>query len=461
MREKQSLAQMMAPLHKDEQSDLTLDDGSRVAVIGGGPAGSFTSYFLLDMAQRAGIRLEVDIYEPRDFSTAGPAGCNMCGGIISESLVQILATEGITLPPTVVQRGIDSYVLHTDVGTVRIETGLRESRIAAVHRGGGPRGTQRTRWSSFDEFLLNAALSKGATLIPARVTSVTWQQGRPHVAAKERPAQPYDLLVAAFGVNAAAGKLFDDLGLAYRPPQTTRTYIEELCLGEEAVEQHLGSSMHVFLLNIPRLEFAALIPKGDCVTLCLLGRDIDKALIAAFHDAPEVKGCLPPDWHQPDRYCHCSPQISVHGAVQPFADRLVFVGDCGVTRLYKDGIGAAYRIAKAAARTAIFSGVSARDFRRHFQPTCTAIEKDNRIGKLVFAATALIQKLRFARRSVVGMVRSEQRKPVAPRMSAALWNLFTGSAPYREILLRMCHPFFWSRLLLAIGVGFRPRSRSD
>lgn len=95
-------------------SQPQLDDGSRVAVMGGGPAGSFFSYFLLQMARRTGLRVDVDIYEPRDFFATGPKGCNMCGGIISESLVQNLAAEGINLPASVVQRGIDSYLLHMD-----------------------------------------------------------------------------------------------------------------------------------------------------------------------------------------------------------------------------------------------------------------------------------------------------------------------------------------------------------
>ena len=69
---------------RQKNSDFVLNNGSRVAVMGGGPAGSFFSYFLLDMAERAGIQLQVDIYEPRDFSLAAPQGCNMCGGVISE-----------------------------------------------------------------------------------------------------------------------------------------------------------------------------------------------------------------------------------------------------------------------------------------------------------------------------------------------------------------------------------------
>ena len=139
-------------------SRLELKSGSRIAVLGGGPAGSFFSYFLLEMANRVGLDLHLDIYERRIFSTIGPAGCNMCGGIISESLVQTLATEGINLPTSVVERGIDSYVLHMDVGDVRIDTPLQEKRIASVHRGAGPKGMKEKKWESFDAHLQQLAL---------------------------------------------------------------------------------------------------------------------------------------------------------------------------------------------------------------------------------------------------------------------------------------------------------------
>ena len=48
-------------------TDLNLQDGSRVAVIGGGPAGSFFTYFLLKMAEEIDLELEVDVFEPRFF----------------------------------------------------------------------------------------------------------------------------------------------------------------------------------------------------------------------------------------------------------------------------------------------------------------------------------------------------------------------------------------------------------
>src|SRR3972149_6087872 len=105
---------------------LALEDGSRIGVIGGGPAGSLFAYFALTFAQRMDLDLRVDIYEPRDFTKPGPAGCNMCGGIVSESLVQLLALEGLAGPATVVQRAIGSYVLPTDMESGGIDTPLME-----------------------------------------------------------------------------------------------------------------------------------------------------------------------------------------------------------------------------------------------------------------------------------------------------------------------------------------------
>jgi len=439
---------------------LKLEDGSRVAVIGGGPAGSFFSYFLLQMAQRIGLKIDLDIYEWKDFASPGPRGCNMCGGIISETLVQNLTAEGIQLPTSVVQRSLDSYSLHMDVGSVRIETPLREKRIAAVHRGGGPRGITELKYDSFDGFLLGMAARQGARVVPNKVEGVAWENGRPQIQLPGSELQTYDLLAVASGVNATSLKLLEALARpgAYQPPKTTKAYICEYYLGRQTIRVYLGSSMHVFLLDLPRLDFAALIPKGDYVTLCLLGDDIDKQLVETFLKSPQVKECLPPNWQAPDEFCHCFPRLNIEGAAEPFANRMVFLGDCGVTRLYKDGIGAAYRTSKAAARAALFSGLSRKDFRRQYLPACRKIARDNQIGRFVFAVTRLIQKLSWTRRGVWRMVVNEQRgEGVKKRMSTVLWDTFTGSAPYREVLLLTLHPFFVGQFLRHIVAGFWPK----
>jgi flavin-dependent dehydrogenase len=442
---------------------LELQDGSRVAVVGAGPAGSLFAYFLLEMAGRVDVRLEVDLWEPKGtFAAPGPAGCNMCGGIVSETLVQNLAVEGINLSAGVVQRGIDSYVLHTDVGSARIATPLQEARIGALHRGAGPRDLKDPRWESFDHHLQARALAGGARLLPTRVEQVSREpDGRPRLAGKDGTDRSYDLCVAAVGVNSPLLKQFEALGIGYARPRVTRTAIREYHLGEAVINRTLGNSMHVFLLDVPRLEFAAAIPKGDYVTVAVLGEDIDNELVDAFLATPEVRRCMPPEWQPGKPSCQCMPSISVQAVEKPYADRFLFVGDCGVTRLYKDGIGAAYRTAKAAARAALFHGVSEEAFRRRFAPVCRSIASDNRVGKLAFHATRVARGFRFLRAGMLRMVVEEQRRPdTRPRMSGVLWDMFSGSAPYADIFSRMVRPAFLGRFLWSTLLSLWPGRRA-
>jgi flavin-dependent dehydrogenase len=436
---------------------LKLDDGARVAVLGAGPAGSLFAYFLLDIAARVGLDLHVELYESRDFLQPSPQGCNMCGGIVSESLVQNLASEGLNLPPSVVQRGIDSYHLHMDVGSVRIETPLHEMRIGAVHRGSGPRDATKRDWESFDQHLLDRALAKGARLVRARVDGVSVANGRPVLALRTGERETFDLLAVAAGVNSPVLAALQAAGVGYVPPALTKTFIREYHLGRDVIGRTVGSSMHVFLLNVPRLEFAAIIPKGDYVTVCMLGENIDNALVKAFLDAPEVRACFPPDWQPEAKSCQCMPHINVRGVRRPYADRFVFVGDCGMTRLYKDGIGAAYRTAKAAARTAVFEGVSAEAFDKHFGPVCRSIGADNVMGRLAFVFTRVAQHVTVARRALLLVTLDEQRRAGhRRRLSGVLWDMFSGSAPYRDIFLRMLHPALAARFAWAFVRSLLP-----
>ncbi|HEX7601898.1 MAG TPA: cyclic nucleotide-binding domain-containing protein, partial [Polyangiaceae bacterium] len=439
--------------------DLALTNGSRIGVVGGGPAGSLFSTFVLRAAKRLDLTLTLDLFEPRDFSAKGPVGCNMCGGIISESLVQALAAEGVNLPATVVKRGIDSYVLHVAEGSARIELPRVEKRIAAVHRGGGPRGSDDADWESLDGFLLGLATAEGARLMRKRVEGLEWKDGLPILLPKGGAPVPYDLVVMAVGVNGTP-KLVDPRSLVHRPPDTRRTYITELLVGKDFIRSQLGNSMHVFLLDLPRLEFAALIPKDEYVTAVLLGDDIDPVLVESFLESPEVKRCLPPGFRPAKDRCRCSPRINVRGAEPTFVDRLVYIGDCGVSRLYKDGIGAAYRCAKAAATAVIFEGISAKDFRKTYQPICERLERDNRIGTLMFRVARSQQKSPRARRAILRMVGREQASPNrARRMSTILWDIFTGSAPYGEVLFRALNPLFFTRFIWETIMGMLFGSR--
>lgn len=449
----------MFRLRKDtvpvSEPGLHLSDGSRVAVIGGGPAGSLFSYFLLDMADLAGIKISLDIYEPKDFSLSGQAGCNKCGGVISESLIQMLAMDGIFLPPTVVQQGIDTYILHTDKGSAHMKSArAKEKRIASVRRGAVPAGVTGSLLGSFDGFLLKLAEEKGALVLRERVEEVFFSDdGKPCMITKSGISDAYDLMVGSAGVKNADLNIFENLGLGYRAPRTTKTFITEIFLGSEAVDTCLGNTIHLFLLDLPRLRFAAVIPKGEYATVCLMGRDVDQELVDSFFRRPEVIECFPAGWTFTGSGCRCFPVITIGGAKRPFADRFVMIGDCGVSRLYKDGIGAAYRTAKAAANTVLLSGISAADFRRHYLPVCRDIANDNQVGKVIYTFTRLVQRYRLLQKGVLRMVAGEQAGLLPPRLTGVLWDTFTGSSTYVDVFSRMVHPLFLSRWLYETVMG--------
>jgi len=443
-----------SPSGRYQNPDLRLKGGSRVAVIGGGPAGSFFSFFLLTMARQAGLDIAVDVYEPRDFSQPGQSGCNKCGGIIYGSLVQSLAADGISLPSSVVQQGIAGYTFHTDEGSVRINPPSEEKRIASVRRGAGPCGVALSLSTSFDGFLLTLAEGKGAKIVRERVTEAVMLKGMPRITTKSGDSEEYDLLAVALGVNSPDLKLFEGWGTGYAPPATTRTHITEILLGNDAIEKCLGDTMHVFLLDIPRLEFAAIIPKGEYATVCLLGNGIDQEMVESFFRRPEVMGCLPSGWTPAGTQCRCFPSVTLGGAESAYGDRFVMIGDCYVSRLYKDGIGSAYRTAKSAAQTAFMTGISRRDFHRHYRPVCDAVVNDNRFGKVVFAATNLIKRSPFLRRGVIRMTNGEQAGFATPSMSSVLWDTFTGNESHRNVFFRTLHPVFLARLLHETVMGW-------
>lgn len=456
-----TFSRFLIQAQRKRSSSLPLGQGSHVAVIGGGPAGSLFGYFLLEMAERIDLHIHVDIYEPREFGMTGPIGCNMCGGVIYESLVQSLAVEGINLPTTVVQRGIEYNMLHLDIGSTQIQTPRHEKRIATTFRGAGPRGSGECRICGLDDYLLQAAVAKGARHISSRVDEVGWLSDKKTENPQNRLVQvrrkgaavfeTYELLAVSSGVNTTILKLFRDLDIGYQPPRTTKLLVREYRLGEEAVSKYVGPAFHAFLLDIPGLDYGAIIPKGDYVTVCLLSShgDLGTEVMDTFLNNLAVKRALPPDFSPENYACHCGPRINVMANAKPFGDRIVFIGDSGVSRLYKDGIGAAYRAAKIAASTAVFQGVSADDFKRYYLPFVRAMESDNCIGKLLFKAISQIQKVQFARRAVLRMVSNEQYGKASAElgMSTVMWDMLTGGAHYKEVLKRVLHPAFWARFL--------------
>jgi flavin-dependent dehydrogenase len=418
-----------------------LTPGARLAVIGGGPAGSSFALFALHFARQVGLDLQVTVFEPRDFSRPGPWGCNMCAGLIPVRVLQLLAEIGVTVPPSVIRQRISHYTLHTAAGQICLPQPDPEGEVISVYRGGGPRDAPP--WPqpiSFDGFLLDTARSRGAEVIPTRATSVTLHP-RPQIAT-DQGNFPADLVVLAAGVNRSAVHFTD---LAYQPPARHQMAQTELHLGMDGVRAALGGSVHVFLPQDETLKFGTLIPKGPCINVSLLGGDLPQSSIARFLAFPEVAALLPP---QVSCICGCRPRIAVSPARPLYADRFVAVGDAGITRLYKNGIGSALRTARQAAYAAVNHGVSAAEFHNHYAPVCQEIIQDNRAGHFLFTFTRVFQYYRWLTLPHLRSIAAEQALPPAERRhSQLLWGMFTGTYPYRQLLRMACHPSLQVRLL--------------
>jgi flavin-dependent dehydrogenase len=421
-----------------------LENGSEIAVIGGGPTGSFFSIFALKMAKMIGKELNVTIYEPKDFTKDGPLGCNRCGGVISELLVQTLAVEGINLPETLVQRGINSYRLYTDHGNVFIETPSHEKTIATVYRGGGPKGIIGKDKESFDKFLLDLAVSEGAIHNPLKIDRIEYNNIRPVLYAKGQKIQEPDLAVGAIGVKSQTYKIFEDMGFGYRRPETVTAAIAEISMHRSAISEYFGNSVHLFLLPIKGVKFAAMIPKGTYITVCILGKDIVMDTINNFLDNRVVKSILP----KTETYtinCRCLPKMNVGAPKIPFNHRVILCGDAGSTRLFKDGLGAAYIMGKAAAKTAVFHGVSKQHFQKEYYPVYRNIKIDNKFGKVLFAVTDAFKVHKVLNKSMFRVVQKEQLEPSCPKiLSSVLWDMFTGNELYKDIFRRAINfPLFF------------------
>lgn len=431
---------------------MELTNGSRIAVVGGGPAGSFFSYYALEYARRFGLEVALDLYEVKNFGKIGAAGCNHCGGLVSESLVQELATDGIIIPSEVIQRGINSYTMHTEQGTCVIQAPSDEQRIASVFRGCGPRGCLDKSIRGFDNYLLDLCRLNGARIIPEKVTSLQRTADGILVGCPKSPAVQYDLVVGAAGLTNKTLDLFKGICPSYSPPETTRTYISEFLMKRTDIQKSFGDSMHVFLLDLKQITFGALIPKDNYVTLVLLGENINQKVVQSFLNSEEVKSCFPPDFPiERTMPCKCYPFINVRQAEHPYGDRVVLIGDSASTKLYKNGIGAAFATGKAAASTVIFEGISEVHFKKFYAPVCQDMDRDNAVGKFIFWVTRVIQQSPFLKRGILDLLGKEQdNNNSAFRMSSAFWDTFTGSAGYRNILRRFLHPGLLTGLTTSI-----------
>jgi flavin-dependent dehydrogenase len=416
---------------------LSLRDGSRIAIIGGGPAGAFFAHFAQKYAEEIGINTTVTIFDGKDFLKKGPKGCNLCAGVISESLNQKLKNEGIFLPKKRIINRLEGYSLHAEDRTLYLShTDNKTGRINTVFRGNGPRFSSFPDVISFDDFIMEWAVDMGTKIVPQPVWDITSPKNTSGPLTlfygQKESLQKYtaDLVVCAFGVNTYLIKKIQELGFSYIPPKTLTTFQAEFFLGDEQISFHFGNVIHVYMPKSKNIRYATIIPKRDYITITLIGKeDASPRILEEFLEMKEIRGKIP----SIKPHCLCYPRITISTAKNPYTDRLVLVGDASFSRHYKNGIESAFLTAQLAAETSFKHGIDARAFRTHYiKQAKKKILNDNRYGRLLFKVNDIVSALPIFIHSYF-TVAEKKNSSDAKRMRSILWNMFTGNIPYKDI----------------------------
>ncbi len=436
---------------------LTLKNGSKIAVIGAGPAGTFFADKAEQLARQRGIDISVNIFDGKDFTQRGPMGCNLCAGVIAESLVNRLYYRGIVLPPERVQNTIEGYYLRGRAGGYLLKNPLNRRRITTVFRGNGPRKATEEGNVSFDDYLLEHVRRKGIKVVGQMVKNVSLptdpeKQVRITTEKDGKKSSFYaDLVVGAFGVSGSLTRKIQDLGFGYIPPRTIRAWNVEIRLRRDFIQKNFGNN--IFTYNLSTLKgtcVLSIIPKKDFITVNMVGsKDIRREDLADFLDLLVLQKKLPRYWKWSYNFCSCAPRVPVTQAKKPYTNRMVIIGDASCCRYYKNGIESAFITAQLAAETAFKRGISESDFKKgYYRNLKKTIIKDNTFGRILFRINDVVSSSTFLSQVMFRVAGEPEKHRKTNRMVEVLWNTYTGNIPYKPIFLMFIHPALQWKLIV-------------
>ena len=275
-----------------------LQNGDRVAIVGGGPAGSFFAIHLLREAKQLDRRIEVVIVERRrpsdlNFDDFQYRGCNFCAGLVSPRLNEVLGECGLVVPEEIIQGRVDYVWIHGQWKNFRLQV-PKDKQMCSVYRGSLP-GRRTGKPAGFDGFLLGEAVKEGARIQHGEVQAIAYgASGMPNLAIRapsgEKASLDASFVSIATGINAHCG--CDDgsdgliasvkrLNPSFVPGKSRKTLIFELDVGEDFLERNMNREIYFIEYGSKHLviEHTALIPKGRFLTVAMIGKCIDEAVL--------------------------------------------------------------------------------------------------------------------------------------------------------------------------------------
>lgn len=388
--------------------------GKGVAIVGGGPAGSFEAYKLA----KKGVN--VDIFEPHstrqpDFAIGERRGvCVGCAGLFQHPGIVLLENNGITISEEVIQVHLQGSTVHFPSESKTVY--LPADGAVTVYRGFGPvkQETGQVVIESFDSRLLSEAIKTGATHHQTKIVKIDLQQreGKVHVIDANGKEYAVDTVIGAYGHDPK-----HEMSIVYPPddkvplpsPKTQKAGVREYYLGREKVKELLKDQIHIFGNPTEGSWFAAVVPKKDNLTVVLMGRDknIRDQDFTDFFANKQVRELLKGVDENLQLNCACMSLITLKSP-ERFMVRgqnndivMVNIGDSGPTTPRKNGIFAALDSASHLAETLIKNGNSAsglEEYRRYIERRYV---QDNFWSEAVLRISDLILNHSIPRKAVI------------------------------------------------------------
>ncbi len=421
-------------------ANLALRDGSRVVVIGGGIAGSAFTRKLLWLTAKERLKVEVIL--------VNSTSCNYCGGLVTDlSMGTLEVLYGMGIPRDLILSHIDNCVYVNAEGSESVEVDLP---LVSVLR------TSRFGYQGFDDSFKERVLlgmedqaSRLRMVEPTIVTDVTPVPppgpGRFRITLSrrskdglERETFDVDLVVMATGlrsINTPMFRKFQEI-TGYKGPAVMDASVTEVDTSR-AVHNRLEHQILLVDRIIPHC-MVALIPKAkNWLTVTSLEKVLTVEDVEKVFAHPVIKEYI--DLAEPTKSLRCGricrANVFTGHAGNLCGDGWVVLGDLtGYGRVLKDGYFAALYGARLAAATAVYHGISGRDFERHYCKPIRRIAWDNRVGMFLFRLNSRLSTKKWFRRWLLATLRREkQRNHYGGPAHSAIRALTTGVLSYKWI----------------------------
>jgi flavin-dependent dehydrogenase len=406
-----------------------LQTAARVVVVGGGPGGVGTALALRNLSRQMGREISITLFEGKVF--AGEQHFNQCVGVLSPPIDRILKDSlGIPFPRHLIQREITGYILHSDDRAILLESD--DPSAFAVRR------------VQFDDYLLEQARAAGIQIVTGRVTDLEFHADRVIVYSESGNSEA-DVVVGAFGSDDGTSVVFER-ATDYRAPNFLNSIVTKIHPSPEFMDE-FGHCIHAFLPSTPGIEFGAVTPKGNHLTMNIAGERVDAVMMKAFLHSRAVGSVVPglDSGHGDHDLAFFKGRFPVSQARAFSGDRYVIVGDAaGLVRPFKGkGVNSALQTGTWAANTMLTEGISKRAFHA-YQHACRDITDDLPYGKAMRWLAIGISKWHLLN-TVIALAEQDAR------LRHALFGAVSGHHMYREIMLGMLNVRWLARMTLLLA----------